>query len=147
MTTVKRRERALGNTVPYFIARIARDRPDIMARMKAGEFKSVRAAALAAGIVEPSFQCPCDVEKAAQRLAKHFAGDRLAALIAALQRRIGELSRAMEKSNPGSKKKGLSSIVEPKSEVLAKAGIPKTVASNCEAIAAIPEKDFEAERP
>lgn len=33
-------------------ARIARDRPDILKRMKAGEFKSVRAAAIEAGIVK-----------------------------------------------------------------------------------------------
>ena len=35
----------------YLTARIARDRPDILERMKAGEFPSVRAAALEAGIV------------------------------------------------------------------------------------------------
>jgi len=31
----------------YLTARIARDRPDILDRMKAGEYKSVRAAPLA----------------------------------------------------------------------------------------------------
>jgi hypothetical protein len=35
-----------GTSAPYLTARIARDRPDILERMKAGEFKSVRAAAL-----------------------------------------------------------------------------------------------------
>ncbi len=34
-------------------ARIARDRPDVLERMKAGEFRSVRAAAIEAGIVKP----------------------------------------------------------------------------------------------
>jgi hypothetical protein len=36
----------------YLTRRIARDRPDILARMKAGEFPSVRAAAIEAGIVK-----------------------------------------------------------------------------------------------
>jgi hypothetical protein len=43
-----------GSTnVGYLTARIARDRPDILERMKAGEFRSVRQAALEAGIVKP----------------------------------------------------------------------------------------------
>ena len=41
-----------GETLPYLTARIIRDRPDIAERMKAGEFPSVRQAALEAGIVE-----------------------------------------------------------------------------------------------
>lgn len=40
-----------GNGADYLTARIARDRPDILDRMKAGEFRSVRAAGIAAGIV------------------------------------------------------------------------------------------------
>lgn len=40
-----------GNTAPYLSARIARDRPDILEKMKKGEYKSVRAAAKDAGIV------------------------------------------------------------------------------------------------
>jgi hypothetical protein len=35
----------------YLVARIARDRPDVLERMKQGEFISVRQAAIAAGIV------------------------------------------------------------------------------------------------
>jgi hypothetical protein len=35
----------------YLVARIARDRPDVLERMKQGEFLSVRQAAIAAGIV------------------------------------------------------------------------------------------------
>lgn len=42
-----------GTDPNYLTARIARDRPDILERMKAGEFKSVRAAAIEAGIVKP----------------------------------------------------------------------------------------------
>lgn len=39
------RRSTYGETADYLTARIARDRPDILERMKAGEFKSVRAAA------------------------------------------------------------------------------------------------------
>jgi hypothetical protein len=41
-----------GTSAAYLTARIGRDRPDILARMKAGDYKSVRAAAKEAGIVK-----------------------------------------------------------------------------------------------
>jgi hypothetical protein len=41
-----------GNTSEYLAARLARDNPDILERVKAGEFPSMRAAAVAAGIVK-----------------------------------------------------------------------------------------------
>jgi len=41
-----------GNQADYLTSRIARDRPDILERMKDGEFSSVRQAAIAAGIVK-----------------------------------------------------------------------------------------------
>ncbi len=44
-TSIKGRERGAD----YLAARIARDRPDILERMKANEYRSVRQAALAAG--------------------------------------------------------------------------------------------------
>jgi hypothetical protein len=40
-----------GNRRVYLVNRIARDRPDVLERMKAGEFEHVRAAARAAGIL------------------------------------------------------------------------------------------------
>jgi hypothetical protein len=42
-----------GTDADYLTARIARDAPAVLERMKAGEFKSVRAAAIAAGVVKP----------------------------------------------------------------------------------------------
>ena len=42
-----------GEHAARLTARIARDRPDILGRMKAGEFRSVRQAAIAVGIVTP----------------------------------------------------------------------------------------------
>jgi hypothetical protein len=41
-----------SNNANYLTVRIARDHPDILDRMKAGEFASVRQAAIAAGIVK-----------------------------------------------------------------------------------------------
>ena len=41
-----------GNSQDYLAARINRDHPDIAERVKAGEFKSIRAAAIVAGIVK-----------------------------------------------------------------------------------------------
>lgn len=43
-----------GNDPAYLTSVIARDRPDILERMKQGEFRSVRAAAIEAGIVKDS---------------------------------------------------------------------------------------------
>jgi hypothetical protein len=43
--------RPTGMTKVYLVARIARDHPDILERMKAGEFTTVRQAAVAAGIL------------------------------------------------------------------------------------------------
>ena len=51
--TKKPQEKAkAGNRSDYLIARIARDRPDILERMKAGEFTSVREAAREAGMIK-----------------------------------------------------------------------------------------------
>ena len=51
--TKKPHEKAkAGNRSDYLVARIARDRPDILGRMKAGEFTSVREAAREAGIIK-----------------------------------------------------------------------------------------------
>ncbi len=47
-----------GNRSQYLVNRIARDRPDILERMKAGEFAYVRQAAIAAGIITPGCRSP-----------------------------------------------------------------------------------------
>ena len=41
-----------GTQASYLTSRIKRDHPEILERMKAGEFKSVRQAAIEAGIVK-----------------------------------------------------------------------------------------------
>ena len=51
--TKKPHEKArAGNRSDYLVSRIARDRPDILERMKAGAFPTVREAARAAGIIK-----------------------------------------------------------------------------------------------
>ncbi len=49
-----------GENSEYLTARIARDNPEILERMKAGEFPSVRAAALEAGIVQRRVSVPIE---------------------------------------------------------------------------------------
>jgi hypothetical protein len=56
----------------YLAARIARDRPDILERMKAGEFPSVRAAAREAGIVKDRITILTEPRAAAAQIRKHF---------------------------------------------------------------------------
>lgn len=72
-----------GGTDPGYLARrIARDHPDILARMKAGEFRSVHAAALEAGIKQPSIMIRLrDPASAARTLRKHMKPSDLAELI------------------------------------------------------------------
>lgn len=43
-----------SNNAAYLLRRLARDHPDILKCYERGEFKSVRAAAMAAGIIKPS---------------------------------------------------------------------------------------------
>lgn len=73
-----------GTDSDYLTARIARDRPDILERMQAGEFKSVRAAAREAGLVKPQIRVPSDPAGAARALCKHFSLTERAQLIAFL---------------------------------------------------------------
>ena len=56
-----------GNGDTYLAARLKRDHPAIAARVANGEFKSIRAAALEAGIVKPMRSVPIDTPDAAIR--------------------------------------------------------------------------------
>lgn len=66
-----------GNRAQYLTARIARDRPDILDRMKAGEFQSVRQAALTAGVVKKKIQIEVEPEAAARLIRKHFTPEQV----------------------------------------------------------------------
>jgi hypothetical protein len=77
-----------GTDPEYLAARIARDHPDIQARIKQGEFKSVRSAAVAAGIVKPRKQFTVgrstDPRDFAVKLSDELEHDFLVQLVAAL---------------------------------------------------------------
>ena len=77
-----------GTDPEYLAARIARDHPDIQARIGQGEFKSVRAAAVAAGIVKPRKQFTVghstDPRDFAVKLSDELDHDFLVQLVAAL---------------------------------------------------------------
>lgn len=68
----------------YFTSRIARDRPDILERMKTGEYASVEAAAVDAGIRKRYWKIPRDLDGVARALRRHFTAAQIAALIDAL---------------------------------------------------------------
>ncbi len=70
----------------YLTARIARDRPDILERMKAGEYTSVRQAALDAGIVKPRLSVPATLEGAERAIRRQFTSAEIQQLIDRLQR-------------------------------------------------------------
>jgi hypothetical protein len=53
-----------GNSADYLARRIARDRPDILQEMKDGKYRSVRQAAIAAGLID----MPAAEDKALMRL-------------------------------------------------------------------------------
>lgn len=74
-----------GNDANYLTAKIARDRPDILDRMKAGEFTSVRKAALEAGFIPPTVTIPIVPWRAARLLRKHFTGALWPALMDAIE--------------------------------------------------------------
>lgn len=61
-----------GTSADYLTARIARDRPDILDGMKAGKYRSVRQAAIDAGIVTPKtrYNLSDDPEQAGRYLAQ-----------------------------------------------------------------------------
>jgi hypothetical protein len=79
-----------GTSPDYLSRRIARDRPDILERMKAGEFRSVRAAALEAGIVKPTVSFELEPESASRALIRHFDAGQLRQIITELERALAQ---------------------------------------------------------
>lgn len=62
-----------GENAPYLAARLNRDHPDIAARVEAGEFKSIRAAAIEAGII----RVPSKLQLAQKAFVRLNGDDRL----------------------------------------------------------------------
>lgn len=61
-----------GEDSDYLTARIARDRPDVLTRMRAGEFRSVRQAALEAGIVKARWSAPSEPAALARAIKRRL---------------------------------------------------------------------------
>lgn len=59
------------------------------------------------------------------------------------ERKAGQLSAAIERSNPGKRKTDLREAVPPKSKVLADAGISRDQAKQWEKLAEVPDETFE----
>lgn len=81
-----------SNQTAYLMARIARDRPDVLERAQQGEFKSATDAARAAGIVfkrTRTMSLSDDVERVAGKLGSHYTLEQ----IAALTRRLLQMRR------------------------------------------------------
>lgn len=74
-----------GTAGSYLSRRLARKFPEIAARQAAGEFSSVRAAALEAGIVKPTFRASLTVDGVARAVRRHFAPDQIAELVRLLE--------------------------------------------------------------
>ena len=70
-----------GTGSSYLAARLARDHPDILERMKRGEFRSVRAAALEAGIVKPQKTYTGSALERATKAVRDLSDDERAALL------------------------------------------------------------------
>jgi hypothetical protein len=83
-------EDGYGTNADYLTRRIARDHPDIFERMKAGEYKSVHAAALEAGIVARTITIRADdAESIAATLQRQLAPNVLEQLTKLLIRLAG----------------------------------------------------------
>lgn len=78
--------RVSSDSQERILRRLARDAPEILDRVKAGEFKSARAAAIEAGIIRPvpTVRLVDDPAKVAKMIQKHWRQDQITNLIEAL---------------------------------------------------------------
>lgn len=72
-----------GNSQAYLLRRLARDAPEILERVKAGEFRSARAAAIEAGIIKPvpTVRITTDMQAMATKLCQHLTREQRIQLI------------------------------------------------------------------
>lgn len=76
-----------GNTLGYAVRRLSKKRPDLLARVEAGEL-TAHAAMVEAGFRDKAITIDADPGKAARRLAKHFEGEKLRELVRLLLEEI-----------------------------------------------------------
>lgn len=80
-----------GTEAKYLAARLKRDHPEIADRVTRGEYRSIRAAALDAGIIKPTKTVPIDTpERAIQALLRVFSADELRRALDNVDERGGE---------------------------------------------------------
>lgn len=60
-----------GNSADYLAAKLKRDHPDIASKIESGEYKSIHAAALDAGIVRKKYQIEATVESVKEFCKRH----------------------------------------------------------------------------
>ena len=117
---------ARGNSSSYLLAKLARDKPDYLKRWKSGEFKSVRAACLAAGIIKPQSQLTLtkDPFSSAQRIQEQRSQDWINDLVEALSpgalsatQSAGEVRVFLEGLHPDRLRYVLSSLCSRRPEV------------------------------
>ena len=72
-----------SNSWERILPRLARDAPEVLERVKAGEFKSARAAAIEAGIIKPvpTVRVTSDMEAVAAKLCQHLTREQRIQLI------------------------------------------------------------------
>jgi hypothetical protein len=75
----------LGRGADYLTKRIEEERPDILERMKTGEYPSVRRAAMDAGIVKPTVTHGVSADAFARAALKHLTDDQIEALVEMLE--------------------------------------------------------------
>lgn len=70
-----------ANVRSYLAARIKRDHPDIAERIQAGEFRSIHAAAIAAGIAKPTITIRPTVEGFTKAIKKRLTPEQIKELV------------------------------------------------------------------
>jgi hypothetical protein len=75
-----------GNSAKYIEARLRKQFPEIAEQLDSGAFRSIRAAAIAAGIIKPvpSVRLVDDVSAVARKLRQHLTQQQITALVEAL---------------------------------------------------------------
>ena len=76
-----------GTDATYLLRRLARDAPDVLERVKTGEIKSARAAAIEAGIIKPvpTVRLVADMAVVAGKLRQHLTQQQLSELFDRLE--------------------------------------------------------------
>jgi hypothetical protein len=65
----------------YLSAKLERERPDIFRCLKAGEFRTIRSAALAAKLIKPTMYIPVEPKGAARCILRKFTDEQVEELI------------------------------------------------------------------